>query len=56
VSKETIRCVCVCVCVYCKSEGTEEEVIAARFKAESRYKLLRLVLTFQRKIKRSEVT
>jgi len=49
-------CVCACVCVYCKSEGTEEVVIAPRFKAESRHKLLRLVLTFQRKIKKSEGT
>jgi len=38
---------CVCVCVYCKSEGTEEEVIAARFKAESRYKFCDWYLHFR---------
>ena len=39
---------------YGKFEGSGEEVVAAQFKAESRYTLLRLELTFRCKGKKSE--
>jgi len=42
------------MCGYGKFEGTEEEVDAAHFKAESRITLLQLVLTFQCEVKKSE--
>jgi hypothetical protein len=42
------------MCGYGKFEGTGEEVVTAHFKAESRYTLLRLALTFQCKGKKSE--
>ena len=41
------------ICGYGKFEGTGE-VVAAHFKAESQYTLLRLVLKFQCKGKKSE--
>lgn len=44
----------MCVGGYGKFEGTEEEVDVAHFKAESRYTLLQLLLTFQCKVKKSE--
>lgn len=42
------------MCGYGKFEGTGEEVVAAYFKAESRYALLRLVVTFRCKVRKSE--
>jgi hypothetical protein len=42
------------MCGYGKFERTGEDVVAAYFKAESRYTLLRLVLTFQCKVRKCE--
>jgi hypothetical protein len=42
------------MCVYGKFEETGEEVVADHFKAESRYMLLRLVVTLRCTVRKSE--